>query len=222
MRELCGLLSSAFYLSFHRTEGEPGRREASTSWDLLELRLFSSDRPCAMKGPRQPGTKVVVWPRAEGDWKPHPHVSSSQGASKQGLWGQRSERGLLDWNMRMWAGLEGRGAWGQAFRSFWEPSQWDAASGLSEALEWCVGRMLTQLSSGFWASGCCKVGRPRQMRTPLPFFRCLLAGGGSMTWNSHEMSLNATSVRSVATDHQSLKPPGPLMGGGGSQEWRPS
>lgn len=36
-----------------------------------------------------------------------------------------------------------------------------------------------------------------------------------MTWNSHEMSLNTTSVRSVATDHQSLKPPGPLMGGGG-------
>lgn len=54
-------------LSFHGRAREPGRKEASTSWDLSEPRLFSSDRPRAMKGRRQPETKVVVWPRVEGD-----------------------------------------------------------------------------------------------------------------------------------------------------------
>ena len=129
-----------------------------------------------MKGRRQPETKVVVWPRVEGDWKPHPHVSSSQ-RGKKGLWGQRSERGLLAWNMRMWAGLEGRGAFGKAFRSFWEPSQWDIASGPSEALEWCVGRMLPNCpqGSGPWAAASSM--DPDDLRTPLPFFRHLLAGG---------------------------------------------
>ena len=165
-----------------------------------------------MKGCRQPETKVVVWPRVEGDWKPHPHVSSSQ-RGKKGLWGQRSERGLLAWNMRMWAGLEGRGACGKAFRSFWEPSQWDVALGHSEALEWCVGRMLpclwlTQLSSGFWALGCCKLDGPRWSENPFTFLpasvgRRVVARDVERPWDESERHLrllwsNRSSIPSAS------------------------
>ena len=65
--------------------------------------------------------------------------------------------------------------------------------------------------SGPWAAASSM--DPDDLRTPLPFFRRLLAGGWwPVTWNGHEMSLNATSVCSEATDHQSLQPPGPLTG----------
>lgn len=121
--------------------------------------------------------------------------------------------------MRMWAGLEGRGACGKAFRSFWETSQWDLHRDFQRPWNDVLGGCFPVCGWPNCPQGSGPQAAARWMDPdkwePLYLSSgvCWQAGGGSMTWNSHEMSLNTTSICSVATDHQSLKPPGPLMGG---------
>ena len=126
--------------TFHSTEqrenlagGKPQQAGIFQNWGFSPLNAH-----VLWRGPDSQRQKLLSGPRLQGDWKPHPHVSSSQWG-KKGLWGQRSERGLLDWNVRMWADLDGRGACGKAFRSLWEPFWWDVALGLSEALNDVLG-----------------------------------------------------------------------------------
>ena len=184
--------SQLWFPTFHSTEqrenlagGKPQQAGIFQNWSFSPLNAHM-----LWRGPDSQRQKLLSGPRLQGDWKPHPHVSSSQWG-KKGLWGQRSERRLLDWNVRMWADLDGRGAYGKAFRSLWEPFWWDVASGLSEALEWCVGRMLPPVCG--WPN--CPQGSgpqaaaswmdPDEPRTPLPSSSvCWQAGGGAMMWKA--------------------------------------